>query len=116
TRVVFVKKGTSYLTIAQQYEIPLARLFEFNDMKEKEIADDDQLLFIQRKRKTGAHETHTVQAGETLYNIAQSEAIRIESLLEYNNLPSGVRPAIGETLNLQSKSSATPKLANNVYH
>src|SRR4029079_8643330 len=35
TRVIYVKTGTSYLTIAQQYEIPLARLFEFNDVKQQ---------------------------------------------------------------------------------
>ena len=46
-------KGQSYLTIAQQYEIPLAKLFEFNDIKQQEITSSDQLVFIQRKRKTG---------------------------------------------------------------
>src|SRR4030095_9745286 len=37
TRVIYVKTGTSYLTIAQRYEIPLARLFEFNDLNQQEI-------------------------------------------------------------------------------
>jgi LysM repeat protein len=113
TRVVYVKKGTSYLTIAQQYEIPLGRLFEFNDMKRQEVADCDQLVFIQRKRKIGDHEFHIVQAGETLKSIAQTEAIRLESLLEYNNLGANMQPAVGETLSLRSKSSSTPKLAVN---
>jgi LysM repeat protein len=111
TRVVYVKKGTSYLTIAQQYEIPLARLFEFNDMKPKEVTDCDQLVFIQRKRKIGDHEFHMVQKDETLNSIAQTEAIRLESLLEYNNLGANMQPAVGETLSLRSKSSSTPKLA-----
>ena len=35
TRVVFVKKGTSYLSVAQQNNISLGRLFEFNEMQEK---------------------------------------------------------------------------------
>jgi len=111
TRVIYAKKGTSYLTVAQQYEIPLARLFEFNDLKPQEVTADDQLVFIQRKRKIGDHESHTVQAGETVYTIAQTEAIRLESLLEYNNMGSTMQPAVGETLNLRSKSSSTPKLA-----
>jgi LysM repeat protein len=111
TRVVYIKKGTSYLTIAQRYEIPLARLFEFNDLKQQEIADDDQLVFIQRKRKTGDHEFHIVLTGENLYSIAQTEAIRLESLLEYNNLGATMQPAVGETLHLRSKSSSMPKLA-----
>jgi len=110
TRVIYVKKGTSYLTIAQQYEIPLARLFEFNDLKPLEVTADDQLVFIQRKRKSGEHEFHTVQPGETVNDIAQSEALRLESLLEYNNLTANMQPAAGETLSLRSKSSATPKI------
>jgi LysM repeat protein len=111
TRVLFVKKGTSYLTIAQQYEIPLAKLFEFNDINQQEITANDQLVFIQRKRKTGDHEFHIVQPGENINTIAQTEAIRLESLLEYNNLGANMQPAVGETLYLRSKSSSTPKLS-----
>ena len=110
TRVIYVKRGTSYLTIAQQYEIPLARLFEFNDLKQQEVTATDQLVFIQRKRKTGEHEFHTVQPGETVNDIAQSEALRLESLLEYNNITANMQPAAGESLYLRSKSSAVPKL------
>ena len=110
TRVIYVKAGTSYLTIAQQYEIPLARLFEFNDLKQQEVTADDQLVFIQRKRKTGEHEFHTVKSGETLNDIAQSEALRLESLLEYNNVTANMQPAAGETLYLRSKSSVIPNL------
>ena len=111
TRVIYVKKGTSYLTIAQQYEIPLARLFEFNDLKQQEVTANDQLVFIQRKRKTGEHEFHTVQSGETVNDIAQSEALRLESLLEYNNITANMQPAAGEVLYLRSRSPASPKLA-----
>jgi len=110
TRVIYAKRGTSYLTIAQQYEIPLARLFEFNDLKQQEVTATDQLVFIKRKRKTGEHEFHTVQPGETVNDIAQSEALRLESLLEYNNITSNMQPAPGEVLYLRSKSSASPKL------
>ena len=37
TRVVYVQAGVSLLTIASQYEIPLGRLLEFNDMKEEDV-------------------------------------------------------------------------------
>ena len=111
TRVLYVKRGTSYLTIAERYEIGLARLFDFNDLKAQEIAADDQLIFIQRKRKTGDHEHHVVQAGETLYGIAQAEAIRLESLLEYNHLGANMEVAEGESLYLRSTAPAMPRLA-----
>ena len=59
---------------------------------------NDQLVFIQRKRKTGEHEFHTVQPGETVNDIAQSEALRLESLLEYNNITANMQPAAGGDL------------------
>ena len=114
TRVVYVKKGTSFLSVAQQYDIPLARLFEFNEMEQKDIAGKDQLVFLQRKRKTGNNQTHIVRKGESLYDIAQSEAIRFSSLLEYNYLSKGMQPAAGEILYLHTKAPAMPKILSSV--
>lgn len=110
TSVVFVKKGTSFLKVANDNDLSLSRLFEFNDMKPVDIAETDQLIYLQRKRKIGAEEFHVVQDGETLRDIAQAEGIRFESLLEYNMLKEGMQPAIGEKLNLKWKVSEMPKL------
>jgi LysM repeat protein len=111
TKVIYAEKGTSFLSIAQQYRVPLSRLFEFNDMKETEALVKSQLIFLQRKRKSGTNEFHPVKTGETLYDIAQEEAIRIESLLEYNQLEINMRPAIGQQLYLRSKAPGRPVLA-----
>jgi hypothetical protein len=110
TKVVFVKKGTPYLFVAQQNHIPLARIFEFNEMKQTEAAANDQLIYLQRKRKTGNSDFHIVRAGESLYDIAQQEAIRLETLLEYNWLKEDQQPAPGEKLSLRGKSAGMPKL------
>ncbi len=110
TPVVYVSAGTSYLSIAEKHNISLSRLFEFNDRKEEEAVEYDQLVYLQRKRRTGAQEFHTVAEGETLHDIAQAEGIRLESLLELNQLRAGMQPAVGEKLNLKSKSSAMPVL------
>jgi LysM repeat protein len=111
TKVVFVKKGTSFLSIAKQYDVDLSKIFEFNELNRTETSEKDQLIFIQRKRKTGADEFYTVQPGETLHDIAQCQAIRLESLRELNWLKEGDMPAAGEKLSLRSKSSTIPKLA-----
>lgn len=113
TKVVYVPKGTSYLAIAREYDVDLSKIFEFNELPRAEEVDQDRLIYLQRKRKTGNNEFHTVQQGETLHDIAQQQAIRIESLLELNWLRKGEVPAIGEQLSLQKKSSTIPKLALN---
>jgi LysM repeat protein len=111
TKVIFISKGTSYLKVAEENEISLSRLFEFNDLHSSlDIAQVDQLLFLQRKRKKGAGEYHIVMQGETLHDIAQNEGIRMESLLGYNFLKYGMQPKAGEKLYLQNDAPSMPKL------
>lgn len=110
TRVVYASKGVSFLSLAQKYNVPLARLFEFNELKQAEEVANDQLIFLQRKRKTGKEEYHKVLPGESLHTIAQEQGIRLESLCELNLLGPDDRPAPGEKLSLRKKATARPKL------
>jgi hypothetical protein len=114
TRVIFARKGTSFLAIADEYHVPLARLFEFNELPEAETVDKSQLIYLQRKRKMGQHNIHVVKAGETLHDIAREEAIRLDALLEYNYLNAFSRPAVGERLYLHKKAPNGPKLESRV--
>ncbi len=113
TRVIYAKEGTPLLAIAQQYNVSLAWLYDFNDLPKIEELQNDQLIYLQRKRKTGLNEIHVVKQGENLYDIAQKEAIRLESLREYNMLAMGMEPAVGEQLYLKAKAPARPRLAQN---
>ena len=110
TKVIFASKGTSFLKIANDHHLSLSRLFEFNDREPADIVEKDQLVYLQRKRKTGAHDFHVVAKGETLLDIAQEEGLRLENLLGYNFLKSGQQPAVGEKLYLASTAPAMPKL------
>jgi LysM repeat protein len=113
TRVIYAKEGTPVLSIAKEYNVSLSRIFEFNELEETETLQKDQLIYLQRKRKTGNNEFHIVKPGETLKDIAQIEGIRMESLLEYNHLQNYMQPAAGEQLFLRRKAPAMPRLAKN---
>ncbi len=110
TNVVFIVKGTSYMVVADEHDISLARLFDFNDLPERETAETDHLVYLQRKRKQSANGLHTVVAGENIWDIAQEEGLRLESLLQYNFLKFGMQPQVGEILYLQRQAPAMPKL------
>jgi LysM repeat protein len=114
TRVVFAKAGSSLLSIADEYGVTYARLLEFNDMQDVSELAQDQLVYLQRKRKVGNVDSHIVQKGETLYSICQAEGIRLESLAEYNNLTPSMQPAAGEKLNLRQKADSRPMLESEV--
>ena len=110
TKVIYVKKGTAFLVVANEYNLSLARLFDFNDMQPTETAKRNQLVYLQRKRKKGSSAFHIVAKGETLHDIAQAEGIRLENLMELNSLKAGMQPAPGEKLYLQENAAAMPKL------
>jgi hypothetical protein len=110
TKVIYAKGGQSYLAIALEHGVDLPRLFDFNEMAVAEMVDKDRLIYLQRKRKSGKEEIHVVLPGETLADIAQVEAIRLESLQGYNYLSSGQQPAPGEKLYLKKKAPVMPRL------
>lgn len=111
TKVLYAVKGTSLLAVAEQNAIPLNYLLDFNDLKNSNVLENDQLLYLQRKRRQGAISTHIVKANESLYDIAQAEGIRLEALLQYNLLANpSQQVAEGEELNLQGMAAQMPKL------
>jgi LysM repeat protein len=114
TRVIYASKGTSLLALAQEHEISYSRLLDFNDLRDKDVLERDQLVYLQRKRKAGANEIHVVQPGETVYEISQKQGIRIEALLEYNYLQYGMEPAPGEKLYCREKSPGRPVLVSEI--
>lgn len=112
TRVIYAKKGTPYLSIAEKFGLTLSRIFEFNDMKVQEVVDKDQLIYLMRKRKTGVNDMYVVKEGDLLWDIAQTEALRIESLIEYNFLKQGKLPSAGTVLYLKAKAPSMPAVVS----
>lgn len=114
TRVVYVKKGTSLGDVARQYNVPLNRIYDFNDFRDlPSVLQTDQLIYLQLKRTEGQKAFHEVKAGESIYDIAQAEGIRLEYLLRYNNMTKFNAPAIGSKLYLQNEAALTNRVANN---
>jgi len=110
-KVIFVPKGTSYFSIAQQYDISLSKLFEYNDMEESEETEKDQLIFLVKKKKQSQEEFHIVNAGEDLHYISQLKGVRLEDLLEKNNLEKDMKPLAGTKIYLNGKAPSRPALS-----
>jgi LysM repeat protein len=112
TRVVFAEKGTSLLSLASSYNLSVKYIYDFNDFSsDVESLPQGQLIYLQRKRRTGAQEHHIVQEGEALYDIAQKQGIRMEALLTLNHLTKDYKPAAGQKLYLQNEAPSMPVTA-----
>jgi LysM repeat protein len=102
TKVVYAVAGTSLLSLANQHDLTLSRLLEYNEMRDMDVLEADQLLFIEKKSKKGGSDFHTVSGGESLHDISQQEGVRFENLLEYNSLKKDARVSAGEKIYLRA--------------
>lgn len=101
TKVIFATEGTSLLSLANQYDIPLSKLLEYNELAEMDVLDKDRLMYMEKKSKKGNSDYHVVAAGETLYSISQQEGVRLENILEYNKLKKESVTAPGDKVYLR---------------
>jgi LysM repeat protein len=108
--VIWAKAGTSLLQIATENNIPLYKVFVFNDLKETDLLAQDQLLFLANKKAEADKSFHLVVTGESLYNISQKEGIQLKKLKEYNPSISD-NPAVGTQLILVKPKEQKSKLS-----
>ena len=110
--VLWAKAGTSLLQIATEHNIPLYKVFVFNDLEESDLLVSDQLLFLGNKKAEGDKSFHLVVTSESLYDISQKEGIQLKKLKEYN--PGiGDNPAAGTQLMLVKPKEQKTKLSLN---
>jgi LysM repeat protein len=111
-KVMEVEKGTSLLALARQNKLQLSSLIAFNDLPSNTTnLKENQLIFLQAKKKTGKNNFHKVKRGETLYEISQLEGIKLSSLRQLNKLKKGMEPKVGEQLNLKTTKLKRPLLS-----
>ncbi len=82
--VLLGKKDMSFVEIALQFNLPLYKLFEYNEIKEAILLERDQLIFLAPKKKEGATSFHIVKYNTTLHEISQLEGVQLSQLKLYN--------------------------------
>jgi LysM repeat protein len=82
--VLLGKENMSFLEIAFKYNVPLYKLFEYNDINKSNLLERDQLIFLAPKKKSGATSFHMVKFKTSLHEISQLEGIQLSALKLYN--------------------------------
>lgn len=114
SKVVFGEQGTSVLSLAKKYKVQASSILLFNELPKKTtLLKKDQLVYLQRKKKTGKKSFHRVKKGETLVDISQTEGVQLASLLKLNKLKAGQLPKAGQKISLKNPMSKSPQLAKN---
>ena len=82
--VILGKENMSFIDIALKYNLPLYKLFEYNEIEASNLLKRDQLIFLAPKKKTGATSFHTVKYNTSLHEISQLEGVQLSALKLYN--------------------------------
>ena len=111
--VIWATKGASFLQIAKEHNIPLYKIFKYNDIAESDLVNQSQLVFLAAKKKEGSTTFHVVQKDETWHSISQIEGIQLSFLKSYNSKITEDKLKIGTQLLLIEPKESKNKIVLN---
>jgi len=111
SKAIYETQGRSLLAIATENNINLNKLLEYNDLENDGLLQADQYIFLEKKSKEGNKDFYIVQNNESIYDVAQKNGIRPQSIYEYNNLKADEKIYAGSKLKLKPEVSGEPVIA-----
>ena len=113
--VILGKENMSFIEIALKYNVPLYKLFEYNEIEVSNLLAKDQLIFLAPKKKTGATSFHIVKYNTSLHEISQLEGIQLSALKLYNpSLTDSIKEGTQVLLFKQKDNSPAVKKDNSL--
>jgi LysM repeat protein len=105
------KEGENPSEVAKKHHLGTWQIYRYNDLKEGEMINPGEIIYLRPKRSSGSEETHILKKGESLRDISQQYAVKMKQLYRKNRLEPGQEPAVGEVIYLKEKRQNPPKLA-----
>ena len=84
TLFILAEEGDTYAKIARDVQLPEKKIKKFNDLTGAAKPLPGEVVYIEKKAKSGEQPTYTVQDSETLRYIAQKTGIRLQKLCDFN--------------------------------
>jgi LysM repeat protein len=88
-KYVVSKKGDTWLSIARQNEMMLWQILKYNDASKEDILKEGTIVYIKPKRNSAQQDFHVVKPGETMRDISQLYAVKLNKLYKKNQLEPG---------------------------
>ncbi len=97
------KQGDTYAKIAALFDLPVKKIYKFNDVAVGAELAEGERVFLQRKqtRYVGSELYHTAAEGETVRSVAQRYGVRLAKLATLNRLSSDATLHEGQHVKLR---------------
>ncbi|MCX6232140.1 MAG: glucosaminidase domain-containing protein [Bacteroidetes bacterium] len=102
-KFVLVKKGDTFKSIADDFEMKPGEIYRYNDFQENYTLKEGEKVYLQPKRRKGSAEFHMVTPDDTFLSISQQYGIKLKHLLKKNNLEKDAQIQPGDKLWLQER-------------
>ncbi len=102
---IIAKEGDSYQGLTRELDLMPFELAKYNEIPRDSKIEKGQVLYLQPKRSKASVEFkfHTVEEGETMYDLSQMYGIRLKKLLQKNLMKKGEEPEPGDIIYLRKK-------------
>ena len=99
------REGDTFKGLSKEVDISWRKLARYNERDKHDVLHKGDIIYLKKKRKKAPKQykkrPHVVQAGESMYTIAQKYGIRIESLYKMNKLTPSYQLRIGDKLRVR---------------
>ncbi len=85
-KFIYARKEDTFYKIARDFNIYTWQVYSYNDLKKKDKITEGQMVYLEKKKSKGTRNFHTVNPGETLFDISQQYGVRLKKLCKYNSL------------------------------
>ena len=97
-KYIIAREDDSFYSIATDLIIYTYQIYKYNDLRSDDKIEAGEILYVEKKRKKGLVDKHTVLEGETLRSISQIYAVKIKSLSKMNGMKKDDSLPIGKKL------------------
>lgn len=102
---LIAREGDTFKALGKEVDISWRKLARYNERDKHDKLRKGDIIYLKKKRKKAPKQykrrPHVVQAGESMYTIAQKYGIRLESLYKMNKLNPSYQLRIGDKLKVR---------------
>ncbi len=99
---VVAREGDDFKMLSREFGLSYTKLAKNNERNKNDILSEGDIVYFEKKRskadKSYKKVPHVVEAGESMYSIAQKYGIQLKSLYKMNKLSPTYNIAVGDEL------------------
>lgn len=102
---VIARQGDTFRSIGDEVHVDYRRLAKFNERDKNDSLEEGERIWLKKKRRHAPKEyigyVYRVEAGDSMYGIAQRFGIRLKNLYKLNNLSPDYIIQVGDPLRIR---------------